>query len=162
MTQAIRGRFLPIARIHRARETVLEQAARAQKVVVQQAEANLQAKREQLERALLYIKHLIAERAEKVATGADELTRFDVHMGAARAARDQAIKEVAAAEESLAQEQQKYREIMRKMLREHEFVEVAMSQHRTEQRKHAQKIEIAIEEAVADSMSRPMVSVSSL
>jgi hypothetical protein len=160
MSGEIRGRFLPIARIHRTRETVFEQAARAQLVVVRRAEQTLEQKREAVALVETQIRELIEERNEKVLTGSDELTRFDLRMISVRAARDQASKDVEVAVEQLAQEQRVYRELMRKVMREHEFVDVAMSQHRNEKRKHEQKTEIALEESIADSMSRPITSLS--
>jgi hypothetical protein len=162
MSMEIRGRFLPIARIHRTRETVFEQAARAQMVVVRKAEQLLEQKRAAAERAHTVIRDLILLRAEKLNTGADELTRFDLRLSTARGARDRALQEVDAACDHLTREQSVYRELMQKVMREHEFVDVAMSQHRNEKRKHAQKTEIAIEESIADSMSRPILSVSSI
>lgn len=162
MTMEVRGRFLPIARIHRTRETVFEQAARAQMVEVQKAERMLEQKREAAEHMHAVIRELIHGRAKRLHTGADELTRFDLRMTAARAARDRALQEVDAAVEQLAREQRVYRELMQKVMREHEFVDVALAQHRNEKRRHAQKTEIAIEESIADSMSRPLLSLSSI
>lgn len=162
MSGAIRGRFLPIARIHRTRETVFEQAARAQRAVVQRAEQMLQQKRAAVEQVQVRIRELVAGRNKKSLTGADELTRFDLRMSALRASRDQALKEVEAAVDQLARDQRVYRDLMKKVMREHEFVDVAMSQHRSEKRKHEQKTEIALEESIADSMSRPVLSLSSI
>jgi hypothetical protein len=162
MTMEVRGRFLPIARIHRTRETVFEQAARAQLVVVRKAEQVLEQKRAAVEQAHCTIRELIRARAEKLNTGADELTRFDLRMNAARAARDHALQQVDTAADQLAREQRVYRELMQKVMREHEFVDVALAQHRNEKRRYAQKNEIALEESIADSMSRPLLSVSSI
>jgi hypothetical protein len=49
---------------------------------------------------------------------------------------------------------------MKQMMREHEFVDVAMSQHRKESRRHAQKLEIAGEESISDSSSPANFSMS--
>ncbi len=150
-----RGRFLPIARIHRARETILEQALRAQKAVIEQAELALAKANEEVGLADARIAALVLSRCKKSATHADELTRFDLRIAAARSERDEALNQASMATEKVNAEYDKYRQLMKKLMREHEFVEAAMNQHRIEKRHHQQKIEIAAEEVISDSL-RPM------
>jgi hypothetical protein len=147
-----RGRFLPIARIHRARETILEQALRAQQAAIERAEMVLAKANEEVERADARIAALVLSRCGKSATHADELTRFDLRTAAARSARDDALNQVNIAAEKVNAEYDKYRQLMKKLMREHEFVEAAMKQHRIEKRHHQQKIEIAAEEVISDSL----------
>lgn len=146
-----RGRFLPIARIHRARETILEQAARAQRAIINQAELALAEAHEEVEAARANIAALAASRCLKSVTGVDELTLFDHRMTAARVTRDEALNQVDIASTRLQREQEAYQQIMKRLMREHEFVEAAMMQHRLETRRHQQKIEIASEETISDS-----------
>jgi hypothetical protein len=121
-----RGRFLPIARIHRARETILEQALR--------------------------IAAIILNRCEKNITHSNELTCFDLRTIAARSERDNAISNASLAAEKVKGEYEIYRQLMKKLMREHEYVEAALKQHRGETRRHQQKIEIASEEVISDSL----------
>ena len=154
-----RGRFLPIARIHRARETILEQALRAQKEAIYQAELALVEAKERVVRADARIAAMILSRCEKNATHANELTCFDLRMIAARSERDSLISQVSLANEKVKEELEIYRQLMKKLMREHEYVESAMKQHRGETRRHQQKIEIASEEVISDSL-RPATSVA--
>lgn len=150
-----RGRFLPIARIHRARETILEQALRAQKAAIERAELVLAKANEEVVLADARIAALVLSRCEKNFTHADELTRFDLRTAAARSVRDEALNQVSIATEKVNNEHEIYRQLIKKLMREHEFVEAAMKQHRIEKRHHQQKIEIAAEEVISDSL-RPM------
>ena len=150
-----RGRFLPIARIHRARETILEQAARVQKAVIQRAELALAKAHEEVDLARASIAELATRRCLKRAIGVDDLTRFDMSVIAACALRDEALANVDVASAQLISEQAIYRQLMKKLMREHEFIEAAMKQHRIESRRHQQKLEIASEEAISDSL-RPI------
>lgn len=154
-----RGRFLPIARIHRARETILEQALRAQKEAIYQAELALVEAKELVVLADARIATMILSRCEKNATHANELTCFDLRMIAARSERDNLISQVSLANEKVKEELEIYRQLMKKLMREHEYVESAMKQHRGETRRHQQKIEIASEEVISDSL-RPATSVA--
>jgi hypothetical protein len=154
------GRFLPIARIHRARETVLEQAARAQRAAVRRTEQALAEKREAVEKVKRDIAALAEMRCKRRMTDTDDLARFDLRMIAACAARTAALDAVEAALADLAREQGRYRQLMKQMMREHEFVDVAMSQHRKESRRLAQKLEIAGEELISDSSSPANLSMS--
>ena len=148
-----RGRFLPIARIHRARETILEQALRAQKEAIERAESALAMANEEVRLAEANIAALVLSRCEQNVTHADELTRFDLRTVAARSVRDNALNQAIMATEKVNAEYEKYRQLMKKMMREHEFVEAAMKQHRIETKRHQQKIEIAAEEVISDSLS---------
>ena len=150
-----RGRFLPIARIHRARETILEQAARAQKSVLHRAESALVVAREEVDVARASIAELATCRCLKRTIGVDDLARFDLSMIAACALRDEALARVDVASAQLVTEQEIYRQLMKKLMREHEFVDAAMKQHRIESRRNQQKIELASEEAISDSL-RPI------
>lgn len=154
-----RGRFLPIARIHRARETILEQALRAQKEMIYRAELALAEAQELVALADARIAAMISSRCEKSATHADELTCLDLRMLAARSERDHLIGQVSLASEKVKEEVEIYRQLMKKLMREHEYVESAMKQHRGETRRHQQKIEIASEEEISDSL-RPATSVA--
>jgi hypothetical protein len=155
MIASDRGRFLPIARIHRARETILEQALRTQKAVIERAELALLMAKKEVELARARIAALVTSRCEKNATHADELTNFDLRMVAACSARDETLNQVSIATEKVKSEHEIYRQLMKKMMREHEYVEAAMMQHRVESRRHQQKIEIATEEVISDSL-RPV------
>jgi hypothetical protein len=154
-----RGRFLPIARIHRARETILEQALRAQKEAIYRAEFALASAKQIVVLADARIAAMISNRCEKNATDASELTCFDLRMITARSEREIAISNVSLASEKVKEECEIYRQLMKKLMREHEYVESAMKQHRGETRRHQQKIEIASEEAISDSL-RPATSVA--
>ena len=154
-----RGRFLPIARIHRARETILEQALRAQKEAIRIAEIALAEAKQQVGHADALIAAIILNRCEKQATHSSELTCFDLRTIAARSARDNALSTAAMADEKVKTEYEIYRQLMKKLMREHEYVAAAMKQHRGETRRYQQKIEIASEEVISDSL-RPATSVA--
>jgi hypothetical protein len=147
-----RGRFLPIARIHRARETILEQALRAQKEMIYKAELALAEAKEKVALADARIAAIILNRCEKNITHSNELTCFDLRTIAARSERDNAISNASLAAEKVKGEYEIYRQLMKKLMREHEYVEAALKQHRGETRRHQQKIEIASEEVISDSL----------
>ena len=154
-----RGRFLPIARIHRARETILEQALRAQKEVIYRAELALAEAKDQVIRADARIAAIILHRCEKNTTHSNELTCFDLRTIAARSDRDNALGKADMAQKKVKEEYEIYGQLMKKLMREHEYVAAAMKQHRGETRRHQQKIEIASEEVISDSL-RPATSVA--
>ena len=154
-----RGRFLPIARIHHARETILEQALRAQKEVIYKAELALAEAKQQVLLADERITVIILSRCEKNTTHSNELTCFDLRTIAARSERDNAISNATLAAEKVKGEYEIYRQLMNKLMREHEYVEAAMKQHRGETRRYQQKIEIASEEEISDSL-RPATLVA--
>jgi hypothetical protein len=77
----------------------------------------------------------------------------------ARSERDSLISQVSLEGEKVKEEVEIYRQLMKKLMREHEYVEAAMKQHRGETRRHQQKIEIASEEVISDSL-RPATSVA--
>lgn len=161
MSTGERGRFLPIARIHRARETILEQALRAQKEVIRRAELALAEAKQQVVLADARISAIISERCEKNSTHSIELTCFDLRMTATRSERDEAIGKANLAKEKVNEEHQVYLQLMKKMMREHEYVEAAMRQHRDETRRHQQKIEIASEEMISDSLKPASLAILS-
>lgn len=154
-----RGRFLPIARIHRARETILEQALRAQKEAIHRAEMALAEANDQVAQADARIAEIILNRCQKNPTDSSELTCFDLRTIAARSARDSALGEADMANEKVKEQHEIYGRLMKKLMREHEYVESAMKQHRVETRRHQQKIEIASEEVISDSL-RPATSAA--